>query len=121
MLAHIAVVLHLCAILNADRLDSISATCRASMYVLLVLCTHVTYMLHATWHANVINLLCSLKAIAWMQNMARIVEQTNESRERVVEAKKDQKQQAAQRKDRLKAEFLNRQLEQLKAARKKPA
>lgn len=56
-----------------------------------------------------------------MQNMARIVEQTNESRERVVEAKKDQKQQAAQRKDRLKAEFLNRQLEQLKAARKKPA
>lgn len=53
--------------------------------------------------------------------MARIVEQTNESRERATEAKKDQKQQAAQRKDRLKAEFLKKQLEKLKAAKKKPA
>lgn len=56
-----------------------------------------------------------------MQNMARIVEQTNESRERAVEAKKEQQQQAAQRKDRLKADFLKKQLEQLKAAKKKPA
>ena len=56
-----------------------------------------------------------------MQNMARIVEQTNESRERAVEGKKDKQQQAAQRKDRLKAEFLKKQLEQLKAAKKKPA
>ena len=53
--------------------------------------------------------------------MARIVKETNESRERAVEAKKDQQQQAAQRKDRLKAVFLKKQLEQLKAAKKKPA
>lgn len=56
-----------------------------------------------------------------MQNMARIVEQTNESRERAAEAKQAQQQQAAQRKDRLKAVFLKKQLEQLKAAKKKPA
>lgn len=56
-----------------------------------------------------------------MQNLARIVEQTNESRERAVEAKKDKLLQAVQRKDRLKADFLKKQLEQLKAAKKKPA
>ncbi|KAL3154674.1 hypothetical protein ABBQ38_011223 [Trebouxia sp. C0009 RCD-2024] len=56
-----------------------------------------------------------------VDNMARIVEQTNQSRERAVEAKKEQQQQAAQRKDRLKADFLKKQLEQLKAAKKKPA
>ncbi len=54
-----------------------------------------------------------------MQNMARIVEQTNEGREKAVEAKKDLQQQAAQKKDRLKAAFLKKQLDSLKAAKKK--
>ena len=54
-----------------------------------------------------------------MQNMARIVEQTNVGREKAVEAKKDQQLQAAARKDRLKAAFLKKQLNNLKAAKKK--
>ena len=67
------------------------------------------------WHSYGDNKDCM------MQNMARIVEQTNQSREKVVEAKKEEQQQAAQRKDRLKAVFLKKQLEQLKAAKEKPA
>lgn len=54
-----------------------------------------------------------------VENMARIVEQTNEGREKAVEAKKDMQQQAAQKKDRLKASFLKKQLDSLKAAKKK--
>ena len=54
-----------------------------------------------------------------MQNMARIVEQTNVGREKAVKAKKDQQLQAAERKDRLKAAFLKKQLDNLKAAKKK--
>ena len=67
------------------------------------------------WHSYRDNKYCM------MQNMARIVEQTNQSREKAVEAKKEEQQQAAQRKDRLKAVFLKKQLDQLKAAKKKPA
>ena len=51
--------------------------------------------------------------------MARIVQQTNEGREKAVEAKKDLQQQAVQRKDRLKAAFLKKQLDSLKAAKQK--
>lgn len=54
-----------------------------------------------------------------VENMARIVEETNEDRERAVEAKKDLQLQAAQKKDRLKAAFLKKQLDNLKAAKKK--
>ena len=53
-----------------------------------------------------------------VQNMARIVEQTNEDREKAVEAKKDLQQQATQKKDRLKAAFLKKQLDSLKAIKK---
>ena len=53
--------------------------------------------------------------------MARIVEQTNEGREQAVEARKDSQQQAAQKKDRLKAAFLKKELDNLKAAKKKKA
>lgn len=59
------------------------------------------------------------RAVAAVQNMARIVEETNEDRERAVEAKKDLQLQAAQKKDRLKAAFLKKQLDNLKAAKKK--
>lgn len=52
-----------------------------------------------------------------MQNMARIVEQTNEGRERAVEARQSQQQQATQKRDRLKAAFLKKQLEAMKAAK----
>ena len=52
-----------------------------------------------------------------MQNMARIVEQTNEGRERAVEARQSQQQQETQKRDRLKAAFLKKQLEALKAAK----
>lgn len=51
--------------------------------------------------------------------MACIVEQTNESRQRAVEAKKEQQQEAVQKKDRLKAAFLKKQLDLLKAAKTK--
>ena len=51
--------------------------------------------------------------------MARIVEQSNEARDKAVKAKKDQQQQEATRKDRLKAAFLKQQLDSLKARKKK--
>ena len=49
--------------------------------------------------------------------MARIVEETTEARERAVELKQSQQQQEAQKKDRLKAAFLKKQLEAMKAAK----
>ena len=52
--------------------------------------------------------------------MAKIVEQTEASREKAVEAKRNLQQQDAVKKDRLKAAFLKKQLDSLKAA-KKPA
>ncbi len=51
--------------------------------------------------------------------MARIVEQTNDGREKAVEAKKGLQQQAAEKKGKLKAAFLKKQLDSLKAAKKK--
>lgn len=56
-----------------------------------------------------------------MQNMARIVEETEEARERAVEAKRSQQQQEAQKRDRLKAAFLRKQLEAMKAAKQSKA
>lgn len=52
-----------------------------------------------------------------LQNMARIVEETAAGRERAVEAKQSQQQQESQKRDRLKAAFLKKQLEALKAAK----
>lgn len=56
-----------------------------------------------------------------MQNMARIVEETTEGRERAVEAKQSQQQQEAQKRDRLKAAFLKKKLEAVKAVKHKEA
>lgn len=60
-----------------------------------------------------------LPQLLWLQNMARIVEETTESRERAVEARQSQQQQEIQKRAHLKAVFLKKQLEAMKAAKLK--
>lgn len=60
-----------------------------------------------------------LPQLLWLQNMARIVEETTERRERAVEARQSQQQQETQKRAHLKAVFLKKQLEAMKAAKLK--